>query len=82
MSWPFGSAECPRCRYFERLDPPAEDDAGYEIVGLCSHPRIAGELFRFKERQVTGGCPCFTLERSASRSRRRNQRPNIGPGTS
>jgi hypothetical protein len=63
MSWPFGSDECPRCRYFEPLDPAAKDDAGYEIVGLCSHPRIAGELFRFKERQVTGGCPCFNERR-------------------
>jgi hypothetical protein len=59
VSWPYGSEECPRCRYFERLDPPAVDDAGFELVGLCGHPRIAAELFRFKTRAVAGGCPCY-----------------------
>jgi soluble P-type ATPase len=31
MSWPYSPKECPRCRFFERLDPPARGDAGYEI---------------------------------------------------
>lgn len=60
MSWPFGVEECPRCRYFQALEPPLHDDVGYEIVGLCSHPRIATELFRTETRETVGGCPCFT----------------------
>ncbi len=69
MSWPYGSQECPLCRHFEPLDPPAMDDAGFEIVGLCQHPRISTELFRFKEREVTGGCPCSkqAVKRAAQR---------------
>jgi len=50
MSWPYTPSECPRCRYFDALNPSARDDAGYEIVGLCLHPRIAMELFRLRLR--------------------------------
>jgi hypothetical protein len=62
VSWPYGPNECPRCHYFERLDPAAIDDAGYEIVGVCRHPRIATDLFLFKQRDATTmeSCPCFT----------------------
>jgi len=62
MSWPYSPHECPLCRYFQPLDPPAYDDIGYEIVGGCGHPKIAMELFRFKERDPTkmAPCPCFT----------------------
>jgi len=66
MSWPYGSQECPSCRYFRALEPPAEDDAGFEIVGLCGHPKIRTDLFRFKEREVVGGCPCYTRTRETS----------------
>jgi hypothetical protein len=61
MSWPFSPKECPGCRYLEPVDPPALDDAGYEIVGLCLHPKIAMELFQFKERDPcsVAPCPCF-----------------------
>jgi hypothetical protein len=43
------------------LEPPAFDDVGYEIVGGCLHPRIAMELFRFKQRDPAEmeRCPCF-----------------------
>jgi len=61
MSWPFSPGECPSCRYFQALEPPVFDDAGYEIVGGCLHPRIAMELFRFKLRDPAEmeRCPCF-----------------------
>lgn len=61
MSWPFIPAECPRCRYLEPIDSPAFDDAGYEIVGFCLHPRIGMNLFLFKNRPLSGAatCPCF-----------------------
>ena len=61
MSWPFSPGECPLCRYFQALEPSAFDDAGYEIVGGCLHPRIAMELFRFKQRDPAEmeRCPCF-----------------------
>jgi hypothetical protein len=61
MSWPFSAAECPRCHYLESLDPPAFDDVGYEIPGVCLHPRIGMDLFVFKERDPTtmAPCPCF-----------------------
>jgi hypothetical protein len=61
VSWPYSPKECPCCRFFEQLDPPALDDAGYEIVGLCRHPRIATDLFNFKQRdpETMEPCPCF-----------------------
>ncbi|HZQ80730.1 MAG TPA: hypothetical protein VFB25_02005 [Gaiellaceae bacterium] len=59
-SWPFSPEECPRCRYLEPIDPPAVDDAGYEIVGFCLHPRIGMDLFLFRQReQKMDSCPCF-----------------------
>ena len=67
MSWPYSPLECPRCRYLESLEPPAYDDSGYEIVGLCTHPRIAMDLFLFKRRDPTTmePCPCFRAEEVA-----------------
>jgi hypothetical protein len=61
MSWPFSPGQCPSCRYFQALEPPAFDDAGYEIVRGCLDPRIAMELFRFKERnpEEPERCPRF-----------------------
>jgi hypothetical protein len=58
MPWPLSPDECPRCHYFEPIEPPIRDDAGYETVGLCHHPRIAMELFCFKHREQTGMEPC------------------------
>lgn len=68
MSWPYSPDECPRCRYLERLEPPARDDAGYELVGLCRHPQLATELFLLQERDASElePCPCFrAAERAA-----------------
>jgi hypothetical protein len=67
VSWPYSPKECPRCRFFERLEPPAFDDVGYEIVGVCLNPRIGMELFAFKRRDpnTMDPCPCFR-ERSAA----------------
>jgi hypothetical protein len=61
MSWPYSPSECPRCRFFERLEPPALDDAGYEIVGFCLNSRIGMDLFVFKRRDpnTMEPCPCF-----------------------
>jgi hypothetical protein len=61
MSWPYSSRECPRCHYFARLDPPAFDDVGYEIVGTCLNPKIGMDLFILKERdpEKMEPCPCF-----------------------
>jgi len=65
MSWPFSPRECPLCRHFEPFAHPAFDDAGYEIVGGCLHPRIRMELFRFKHRDpaTMERCPCFMRKR-------------------
>lgn len=61
MSWPYSPNECPHCRYLHPLEPPAFDDAGFEIVGFCLHPRIGMDLFRFQRRDPTTMdlCPCF-----------------------
>jgi hypothetical protein len=67
MSWPYTPDECPRCHYFERLDPELRDDAGYRIVGECSHPKIAMELFLMRTRSGLGHCPCFVRRRTAPR---------------
>jgi hypothetical protein len=66
MSWPYSPRECPRCRYLARLDPPAIDDVGYEIVGACLNPKIGMDLFILKQRDPDQmePCPCF-LERVA-----------------
>ena len=68
MSWPYSPRECPSCRFFDLLDPPAYDDAGYEIVGVCLHPRIAMDLFVLKRRDPNAldPCPCFRKKREAA----------------
>lgn len=68
MSWPYSPHECPECRYVERLEPPLRDDAGYEIVGLCRHPRIAMELFVLQRRDpvTLEPCPCFRAKNEAA----------------
>jgi len=45
MSWPYLPHQCPDCRYFVAIDPPRCDDSGYELPGLCAHPRVGMELF-------------------------------------
>jgi hypothetical protein len=67
MSWPYTPSECPLCRYFGAIEPPLEDDSGYEVVGVCRNPRIAMELFRLRERQEPTHCPLFI----------RAQEPNV-----
>jgi hypothetical protein len=39
----------------------AMDDAGYEIVGICLHPRIAMDVFLFErgDPRTMNPCPCF-----------------------
>jgi hypothetical protein len=68
MPWPYGPEECPRCCYVERLEPPAYDDVGYEIVGLCRHPRIAMVLFVLQQRDPAelATCPCFSQKEQAA----------------
>jgi hypothetical protein len=68
VSWPYSSKECPRCRFFERLDPPELDDVGYEIVGFCLNPRIGMDLFVFKQRDpdTMDPCPCFREKAAAA----------------
>lgn len=65
MSWPYSPDECPRCCFLEPIDPPAFDDAGYEIVGFCLQPKIGMDLFLFKKRDQTtmDPCPCFRKKR-------------------
>jgi hypothetical protein len=58
VSWPYSPSQCPRCRYLEHVDPPIVDDVGYETVGVCRHPRIAMELFKFKLRDPDALEPC------------------------
>jgi hypothetical protein len=67
VSWPYSPQECPRCRFFERLDPPALDDAGYEIVGACLNPRIGMDLFvlRLRDPSTIDPCPCFREQAEA-----------------
>jgi len=62
MSWPFGPSECPRCRYFSEFDEPDYDDSGYEVVGLCRHPRIGMALYRSQRPNANeiDSCPCFS----------------------
>jgi hypothetical protein len=68
VSWPYSPKECPHCRFFERLDPPALDDVGYEIVGFCLNPRIGMDLFVFKQRDpnTMDPCPCFREKAAAA----------------
>ena len=69
MSWPYSPNECPSCVFLQLLDDPAYDDAGYEIVGICQHPKIATDLFLFMKRDQTAmdPCPCFKRKRRAGR---------------
>jgi hypothetical protein len=66
MSWPFTSHQCPLCRYFQALDPPAHDDAGYELPGLCAHPLIAMELFTPRDAARFGECDLFQRRAATS----------------
>jgi hypothetical protein len=59
MSWPFTAHQCPVCKYFQAIDPPAHDDVGYELPGLCAHPRIGMELFVPRDPARFGGCDLF-----------------------
>jgi hypothetical protein len=79
MSWPVSPGECPRCRYFDPLVPSVRDDAGYEIVGLCLHPRIATDLFRARSIELSAAepCPCFFAARR-ERPKRSGFRAGVG----
>jgi hypothetical protein len=61
MSWPYLRHQCPRCRYFVAIDPPRHDDSGYELPGVCAHPRIGMELFIPREALARrlGDCDLF-----------------------
>lgn len=60
-SWPYLPEQCPACFYLEAASPPFVDDAGYEIVGFCRHPRIGMELFHPKMLNLSDAdrCPLF-----------------------
>ncbi len=57
-SWPYLPGQCPHCWYFQELNPFV-DEAGYEIVGFCRHPRIAMELFHRRQPLESENCPLF-----------------------
>ena len=59
--WPYLPGHCPHCAYLHELSPPARDEAGYEIPGICCHPRIGMELFRPQRRAAPASerCPFF-----------------------
>jgi hypothetical protein len=58
MSWPYSTKQCPNCVFFQELEKPVFDDAGYESVGICTHPWIATDLFLFMRRDQNGIEPC------------------------
>jgi len=58
MPWPYMPSQCPTCRYFFALDPPAEDDSGYKLPGVCRHARIGMELFVPKGRSALADATC------------------------
>jgi hypothetical protein len=59
MSWPFTPHQCPRCAYFEALEPPLRDDAGYALPGLCAHPQIGMELYVSRSEGRLADCDLF-----------------------
>lgn len=59
-SWPYLPEQCPACFYFRDASPAFVDDSGYEILGFCSHPKIAMELFRAQKLDLScDECPLF-----------------------
>jgi len=50
MPWPYMPSQCPTCRYFLPFEPSAEDDAGYQLPGVCRHASIGMELFVPRDR--------------------------------
>lgn len=50
VPWPYMPSQCPTCHYFLAFQPPAEDDAGYQLPGACQHPSIGMELFVPRDR--------------------------------
>jgi hypothetical protein len=69
MSWPFTPHQCRRCVYFEALEPPLRDDAGYALPGLCAHPQIGMELYVSRSEARLADCDLF---RSAPAGRDRS----------
>ena len=62
-SWPYLPGQCPECHYFQASTPPFIDESGYQIIGLCRHPRIGMELFQPQRLDMTKAerCPLFAL---------------------
>lgn len=58
MSWPYSPKQCPHCVFFDQLERPLYDDVGYEIVGICAHPRLATDLFMLMQRDQNAMEPC------------------------
>jgi hypothetical protein len=60
-SWPYLPGQCPHCSYLQPIEPAFVDDSGYEILGLCRHPRIGMELFLPQARSASENerCPFF-----------------------
>lgn len=67
-SWPYLPEQCPGCMYMHAQAQPFLDDAGYEIVGFCRHPRIAMQLFRSR-RDLSNAERCPGYVRAAVTAR-------------
>jgi hypothetical protein len=68
VSWPYSPRECPECRFFEPVPAPAYGNDGWEIAGLCGHPRIATDLFLVRTRDPDAMEPCSCFRPRASES--------------
>ncbi len=76
-SWPYFAEQCPQCLYFHAIEPTFVDDSGYEILGLCRHPRIAMELFRSQKPQASHPerCSLFVAPIGEPPDARQSRRP-------
>ncbi len=81
MSWPYLPHQCPRCRYFVELEEGYSDERGYETPGICSHPRIAMELFITREglSERMGNCNLFFPPTNPRTEHRPGNRSTIVP---
>lgn len=80
-SWPYLAGQCPRCVYFQVATPPVIDDSGYEIPGVCRHPRIAMELFRPRRRALSASERCGLFVSGSAEPRRQRAGDRESPGS-
>jgi hypothetical protein len=57
-SWPYLPGQCPHCFYFQAERPTFTEDLGYEIVGVCLHPRVGMGPFRSQKLERSKVDPC------------------------